>query len=299
MIAVKNSADSRAGVTCPVRVGVQIQPQHCSYADIRRAVAHYEELGVDILFNWDHFFPMYGPREGEHYECWSMLGAWAEATTHVEFGPLVTCNSYRNPDLLADMARTIDHISDGRLILGIGSGWHERDFLEYGYEFGTAASRLDDLGESLPRIQRRLAVLNPLPKRRIPILIGGNGVRRTLRLAAVYADIWHGFGTPEELAVKHRLLDDWCVEVGRDPSEIERSARVFRKTPDEVGRDLVKAGTTLIQLVVQGPAFDDHHVRDWLAFRDDMNGASRGPGVAGAEDGPAPCVSTLISSRKE
>jgi probable F420-dependent oxidoreductase len=264
-------ADATIGrVTRDVRIGVQLQPQHADYSDIRRAVAEAEEAGADIIFNWDHFFPLYGPPNGKHLECWTMLGAWAEATSRAEIGALVTCNSYRNPDLLADMARTVDNISGGRLILGIGAGWFEKDYREYGYEFGTAGSRLADLRDALPRIKRRWSKLNPPPTGRIPILVGGGGERKTLRYTAEHADIWHGFGNADTIAHKCEVLDRWCAEVGRDPAEIVRSTKVERP-PAEVADGLLKAGIRLFTISASGPRYDLGPARDWIAWRDDYN----------------------------
>ncbi len=257
----------------PARVGVQLQPQHAAYSDIRRACAQVEELGADIVFNWDHFYPLYGEPEGRHFECWTMLGAFAEATERVEIGALVTCNSYRNPQLLADMARTVDHISDGRLILGIGSGWFEKDYDAYGYEFGTAGGRLDALDRDLPLIKSRLAQLNPAATRQIPVLIGGGGERKTLRIVAEQADIWHGFGDADTVAHKHRVLDEWCATVGRDPTEIERSAGVSSKDPAGSAESLYGVGTRLFTCSAGGPDFDLGPLRDLLAWRDDRNRA--------------------------
>ena len=268
----------------PVRIGVQIQPQHADYAEIRRAVAAAEEAGADVVFNWDHFYPLYGPADGAHFECWTMLGAWAQATSRVELGALVTCNSYRNPELLADMARTVDHISDGRLILGIGAGWFERDYDEYGYEFGTAGSRLADLEQSLPRIEKRWAALNPPPTRPIPVLIGGGGEKKTLRYTARHADIWHGFGDPATIARKGQILDEWCVTEGRSPSEIERSTGVDGE-PDALGQPLLDAGVTLFTIGLTGPRYDLGKVSAWLAWRDEVNAAATP--AAGSAAAPA------------
>jgi len=178
----------------------------------------------------------------------------------------VTCNSYRNPDLLADMARTVDHISDGRLILGIGSGWKEKDYDEYGYEFGTAGSRLDDLATALPRIMARLAKLNPAPTRRIPVLIGGKGPRKTLRLGAEHADIWHGFTTVETYPAAAAVLAGHCADIGRNPATIERSAGVEDNSGVRRGEGidglianaegLAALGVTLLTVGCNGPDYD-------------------------------------------
>lgn len=245
----------------PTRIGVQLQPQHApDYAMIRDAVLRAEDAGVDIIFNWDHFYPLYGDPDGAHFECWTMLGAWAEQTERVEFGALVTCNSYRNPDLLADMARTVDHISGGRLILGIGAGWFEKDYDNYGYPFGTAGTRIDGLAEALPRIDARFAKLNPPPTRHIPMLIGGSGEKKTLPLVAEYADVWHGFNDVESYRHKSAVLADHCAAVGRDPETIERSAGVqFDGDVDKLLRDadaIRDEGVSLLTVGTTGPDYD-------------------------------------------
>ena len=247
-------------MTFPIRIGVQLQPQHApDYAQIRDAVRRCEDLGVDIAFNWDHFYPLYGDPDGAHYECWTMLGAWAEQTSRIEIGALVSCNSYRNPELLADMARTVDHISDGRLILGIGSGWMQKDYEQYGYEFGTAGSRLDDLAAALPRINSRLAKLNPAPTRAIPILIGGHGERKTLRLVAEHAEIWHSFTNADTYPGKAAALARHCADTGRDPETIERSSGVDGRDDVTLTANadaLARLGVTLMTVGCDGPDYD-------------------------------------------
>jgi probable F420-dependent oxidoreductase len=177
---------------------------------------------------------------------------------------MVTCNSYRNPELLADMARTVDQLSGGRLILGLGSGWFERDYTEYGYEFGTAPERLRRLAEAIPRIKSRLAKLNPGPVGPMPILIGGSGEKVTLRLVAEHAHLWNGGGELGVLRHKNDVIDTWCERLGRDPAEIERTALVRGDVdPDEY----LAAGITHI-IVAAGPPYDLQPVERLLAARD-------------------------------
>jgi probable F420-dependent oxidoreductase len=255
----------------PVRIGVQIQPQHATYAQIRDAVTRLEEMGVDVLFNWDHFFPLFGDPDGAHFEGWTMLAAWAEQTERVEFGALVNCNSYRNPDLQADMARTIDHISGGRFIFGTGSGWFERDYTEYGYEFGTAGSRLNDLAEGLDRVVARWGKLNPAPTRHIPVMIGGKGEQKTLRLVARHADIWHSFVPADELAHKISVIERWGETEGRDVSGLIVSNELARR--DEADADaLFDAGVRLYTLGWAPGEPDYDAVAGWLRWRDGKNG---------------------------
>jgi probable F420-dependent oxidoreductase len=203
---------------------------------------------------WDHFFPLYADPAAAHFECYALLAAMAVETEHAHIGALVTCNSYRNPNLLADMARTIDHLSEGRFVLGIGAGWFQRDYDEYGYEFGTAPSRLRDLSEALPRIMERLDLLTPPPRGACPILVGGGGPKVTLRLTAEHADAWNSFGPPDAYAEKNRTLDAWCEKLGRNPRQIERTVGIQATEIDD-WEAYLDAGAEHI-IVMAGPPFD-------------------------------------------
>jgi probable F420-dependent oxidoreductase len=222
--------------------------------DLRAAARQADAMGADSIWVWDHFYPLYGDGDAAHFEGWMTLAALAADTTNAHLGTLVTGNNYRNPELLVDMARTLDHVAGGRLYLGVGSGWFERDYDEYGYEFGTAGGRLRQLGADLPRMKARLAALNPPPVGDLPLLIGGSGEKVTLKLVAEFADAWNTFGPPEHFAQKSAVLDDWCAELGRDPSEIERTVAVEAGDVDDVGR-YVEAGAGHV-IVMIGAPFD-------------------------------------------
>lgn len=259
-----------------VRVGLQLHPQHSDFDRMQQAWREAEGLGVDTIYTWDHFYPLYGEPDGKHWEAIVSLTALAAATERVRIGALVFCNSYRNPQLLAYAHSTIDHLSGGRVILGIGAGWFQRDYEEYGYEFGTAPDRLRALRRDLPLIEERLKKLNPPPVGPMPILIGGSGEKVTLRLVAKHAQMWHGFGDAETYQAKSAILADHCAAVGRDPKEIER---IFSHREDLHGHAESLADAGVHELVIgiggDGKGYDLGALRELIQWRDRYNQRDR------------------------
>ena len=251
-----------------LKVGCQIRPQATTVKAMRNAWRQADAMGADSIWIWDHFYPLYGEPDAEHFEGWTLLSAMAAETSNAMLGTMVTGNSYRNPELLADMARTLDHLSNGRMYLAVGAGWFERDYEEYGYEFGTVGSRLRQLEADLPRMRSRLGKLNPPPVGPMPLLIGGSGRKVTLRLVAQYADAWNCFGPPENVAELSTILDDWCESVGRDPGEIERTVCISEDDVEDVGR-YVDVGVSHL-IVMIGHPFDLKPLENLITQRDDL-----------------------------
>ena len=250
----------------PFKVGVTIHPQQCSIQELRDAWRRADDLGVDSIWFWDHFVPLYGDPDGNQFECWSLLAAAAVDTRAPQIGPMVTCIGYRNPDLLAYQAATVDQLSGGRLVLGLGAGWFERDYEEFGYGFGETRDRVRALKEALPRIRSRVAKLKPGPAGTLPILIGGGGEKVVLRLVAEHAQMWNGSAPPDEFAHKSAILDEWCKRVGRAPKEIERTANVGPTTPKLVD-EWLRAGLQHFVVRLAQP-FDTKALAKLIKLRD-------------------------------
>lgn len=239
-------------------------------------------LGYESIWLFDHFHTFPRVEQRSVFECWTTLSALAVETERVKLGQLVTCNSYRNPALLAKLVSTLDAISGGRLILGIGAGWYDHEYKGYGYDFPEAAERIAMLDEAVEIIKRMLTepvvdfdrkyyklrgAINypkPVQKPRPPILIGGGGERLTLRVVAKHADIYNLWGgTSRDFGRKVRALRKHCEEVGRDPGEIELSYStdvIIGETKSEVRgviRKLVGEGW--------GPAPEDQFVEGRIA----------------------------------
>lgn len=264
----------------PIRIGVQLSPGGTpDYRTWRDAVIRAEDLGTDVIFGYDHF---HGPNfEGivdgtpvlaeeqpdvPNFEGWTALASWGEITSRAEIGVLVSGIGYRNPDLLADMARTVDHISGGRVILGVGAGWYEKDYTTYGYDFGTVKSRMDLFDEGLLRIESRLARLDPAPLRDIPILIGGSGEKRTLPAVARHADLWHAFLPIDRYRRATARVAELAVGFGRRSEDIERSV-----SWEDAGSadEYVEAGATLFITEIRPTAdgFDFDTLEKMLTWR--------------------------------
>jgi probable F420-dependent oxidoreductase len=250
------------------KIGIHIRPQHTTVAAMRTAWRNADDLSVDSITTWDHFAPLTGDPAGTHFECWSLLAAMACETRHAQIGSLVSAIAYRNPDLLADIARTVDHLSGGRLFLGIGAGNSERDHVAYGLPWGTPAARLRTLRDGVQRIKTRLALLNPPPVGPLPIMIAGGGEQLTLRLVARYADMSNTPGTPDMLRHKNGVIDAYCKQIGRNPAAIERTCNIAADVVERIP-EWVEAGAQRLQIQLDHP-FDMGPVERALVIRDQI-----------------------------
>jgi F420-dependent oxidoreductase-like protein len=257
--------------------GILGRNSQTTWPQLLELASRVESLGFDSLWTNDHLVPIVGDRNDPILEGWMVLSAWAQATRRVRLGLAVSCNTFRHPALLAKMVTTLDHISGGRAILGIGAGWFETEHTAYGLEFGDSpAQRLRWLGEALPVIigmlddrpparSGRYAVDRP-PNRprsvqsRIPIVIGGDGEQITLRLVAQYGDACNlsPANTLESFERKLRLLDRYCEEEGRNPAAVARTTElsivVIRDSRREAMRRYRRDGGDLWTGPKPGPA---------------------------------------------
>ena len=239
-----------------LKLGILAWNQYTDWDSLEEVGRRVDALGYDSLWTWDHLYPIVGQAEGPIFEGWLTLAAWAEVTKKVELGLMVGANTFRNPALTAKLATTLDHISHGRAVLGIGGAWFETEHVAYGIDFGSGfGERLDRLDEAVMimrgmldgtepsgrRIYAAKSVRNdPPPVHPLPILIGGGGERKTLATVARYADAWNIGGSVERVRHKDQVLREWCKKLGRDESQIERTLQggsvVLRDDPDEARR---------------------------------------------------------------
>jgi alkanesulfonate monooxygenase SsuD/methylene tetrahydromethanopterin reductase-like flavin-dependent oxidoreductase (luciferase family) len=230
--------------TLPLRLGALCWNQYTDWPSLLAAGQRADRLGYDTLWTWDHLYPIVGSSRGPMLEPWVIITAWAQATERVRIGLMVGANTFREPALVAKMATTLDHVSGGRAILGIGAAWSEAEHTAFGFPFGSGApERLRWLREALPVIRGMLrgepasaagpryharAVRNDPPpiQARLPLLVGGGGEKVTLRLVAQYADACNIGGGVAAVRRKEPILQEHCRAVGRDHREIERTTVV-------------------------------------------------------------------------
>ncbi len=226
-------------------------PNSLSFAATMAQARFAEDAGFDGIWYADHFMPNAPePADGPMHDAPTMLAALAAVTQRVRLGPLVYGNTYRNPAVMLKSAVTIDHISNGRFVLGLGAGWQENEHVAYGIDFNTFRWRFDRLEEACQIITSLLAEtrssfrgshynlvdapLDPKPlSTPLPLLIGGGGEKRTLPIVARYAQEWNVWGTPELLAEKGAVLDQCCERAGRDPAAVAHSAVALLFMPED------------------------------------------------------------------
>jgi F420-dependent oxidoreductase-like protein len=241
-----------------MRFGLDVAQQRVSWDELVRRVRLAEDLGFDGVWGFDHFQPMYGEGPGETFEGMTTLAALSSLTSRVRLGLLVTGVTYRHPSVLATQALTIDHASHGRLELALGAAWFDKEHRELGIPFPPIGERFDLLEDTLEIVTRLFtgeevsyegkrvslteARVRPLPVQRPhpPIWIGGTGPRRTIPLAARFADVWHSFGSPNSLRETGALLDELAEKAGRDPSSIMRAGSLSLDDLDTARRHLGK-----------------------------------------------------------
>lgn len=220
-------------------LGILLWSQAATWPEFETAARRVDRLGYDHLWTWDHLYAIFGDPYQPIFEGWTAITACAQVTSRVRLGLMVGANTFRNPAIVAKNVVTLDHISGGRAILGIGGAWHEQEHRAHGIDFGNSAGdRLDWLDEAVGVIRQTLdgKVVNhagdryrfedlrhhPTPiQRHLPIVIGGSGEKKTLRTVARYADMWNAFGDVDTLRHKVDVLEAHCRDLGRDPSEIE------------------------------------------------------------------------------
>jgi alkanesulfonate monooxygenase SsuD/methylene tetrahydromethanopterin reductase-like flavin-dependent oxidoreductase (luciferase family) len=241
----------------PIKFGVLAWNQYTDWPAFRQIAIEADRLGYDSIWTWDHLYPIVGSDDGPMFEGWLSLAAWAEATHHARLGLMVGANTFRNPALVTKMATTLDHISNGRAILGIGGAWFETEHRAFGFEFGNSpGERLRWLDEAAMIMRRMIDGDEPSGERyyttqqvrndpppvqdRLQLLIGGGGERRTLRTVAKYADACNVGGGLENVKRKDQVLRQHCAEVGRNEADIERTCGVgvciIRDDPAEARR---------------------------------------------------------------
>lgn len=226
-----------------LRFGIQTPNQDTTWEDVLATWKEAESLGFDSAWLYDHFAPIFGNFDGPVLEGWTTLAALAAETSRMRIGILVTGNTYRNPALLAKMATTVDHLSHGRLNLGIGAGWFEREHVAYGFRFGTAKERAERLEEALQVITKLWSEEHPtfsgtyyrlekapfapgnVQKPRPPIVIGGQGKQWIVPLVARYADAWNALPQidPDGIRERRRIIEAECARIGRVPCPAEVS----------------------------------------------------------------------------